>query len=304
MSERRRVSGPQEPAPPPLPVVPYAMSWEDPAMVRADGFDHDHEVLIALPPSYHVSPERHYPVLWSMDGAMTFPLTAGVANLLMVGERLPEIIVVGVGHRSEGGRLGLAMRTFDLFPPGTVWSDEGLAKDFMKEMGYDLDMAAPFLKGDRFLDFLVDQLRPALADRYRMADDHALWGHSAGGGFAGYAMLARPGAFGRFIIGSGTNGLTIDLEEAHAREHGDLEARVFIGATDGEINNAALSAQRLVGRTMLLAENLRLRRYPGLDLRTRLYTDRDHYTVMPLIVCDGLLHIYADLIAEIDPPPW
>ena len=284
--------------------IPYAMSWEEPAYARAEGYDHDHEILVALPPSYHLSPERSYPVLWSMDGAMAFAVTSGIANLYTVGKRIPEIIVVGVGHRSEGGMLGFANRTFDLFPPGSVWSDPGLARDHMKGMGFDFDMALPFMKGDLFLDFLVDQLRPSLGRRYRMADDHALWGHSAGGGFASYALLARPGSFGRFIIGSGTNGLTIDLEAEYAREHEDLEARVFIGMADGELNHTALSAQRLVSRTALLAENLRLRRYPGLHLRARLYTDRDHFTVIPLVIGDGLQHVYADLIEGLEKPNW
>ena len=104
-------------------VVPYAMSWEEPAQVRAAGYDYDHEVLVALPPSYHTSPERSYPVLWSMDGAMAFAMTAGIVNLYTLGSRIPEIIVVGVGHRSEEGMAGLGKRTFDLFPPGTVVAD-------------------------------------------------------------------------------------------------------------------------------------------------------------------------------------
>ena len=287
-----------------MTTIPYAMSWEEPAYARARGYDCDHEILVALPPSYHVSPGRRYPVLWSMDGAMAFSVTSGVVNLYTVGKRIPEIIVVGIGHRSEQGMLGLANRTFDFFPPGSVWSDPGLGHDFMKEMGFDFEMSRPFLVGDLFLDFLVDQLRPLLSGKYRMADDHALWGHSAGGGFASYALLARPGAFGRFIIGSGTNGLTIDLEAEYANDHDDLDAKVFIGMADGEINHAPLCAQRLISRTTLLAENLRLRGYPSLDLRTRLYTDRDHFTVMPLIIGDGVQHVYADLIEGLEKPNW
>ncbi len=198
-------------------VVPYAMSWEEPAQFRAEGYDYDHEVLIALPPSYHASPERSYPVLWSMDGAMAFAMTAGIVNLYTLGTRIPEIIVVGVGHPSEEGMAGLGKRTFDLFPPGSVVADEGVAGEYMREeFGLDFASMEPLLKGDRFLDFLVERLRPWLGEKYRMADDHTLWGHSAGGAFAGYALLARPGAFDRFIIGSGTNGLTIELEAAYA----------------------------------------------------------------------------------------
>ena len=57
-------------------------------------------------------------------------------------------------------------------------------------------------RGDRFLAFLIDRLRPALAEQYPMADDHALFGHSAGGALTGYAMFARPGGFDRYIIGA------------------------------------------------------------------------------------------------------
>lgn len=287
-----------------MTTIPYAMSWEEPVCVRAEGYDYDHEILVALPRSYHVYPKRRYPVLWSMDGAMVFALTSGVVNLYTVGRRMPEIIVVGVGHRSEDGMLGLGNRTFDFFPPGSVWPDPDLGSRYMRGMGFNFEMALPFLSGDRFLDFLVDELRPSLAEKYRMADDHALWGHSAGGAFVSYALLARPGAFGRLIIGSGTNGLTIALEAEYAKDHDDLAAKVFIGMADGEINNTPLCAQRLVSRTTLLAENLRLRGYPNLDLRTRLYTDRDHFTVMPIIIGDGLQHVYSDLIDRMAKPPW
>ena len=141
-------------------VVPYAMSWEEPAQVRAEGYDYDHEVLVALPPSYHVSPERSYPVLWSMDGAMAFAMTAGIVNLYALGARIPEIIVVGVGHPSEEGMAGLGKRTFDLFPPGSVVADEGVAAEYTREeLGLDFATMEPLLKGDRFLDFLVEQLR-------------------------------------------------------------------------------------------------------------------------------------------------
>lgn len=122
--------------------------------------------------------------------------------------------------------MTLGKRTFDLFPPGSVVADEGVAAECMREeLGLDFATMEPLPRSDRFLDCLVEQLRQLLGEQYRMADDHTLWGHSAGGAFAGYALLAQPGAFDRFIIGSGTNGLTIDLEAAYAEEHDDLDAK-------------------------------------------------------------------------------
>ena len=281
-------------------VVPYAMSFEEPFSVRAKGYDYDHEVLISLPASYHTSPGKSYPVLWSMDGALNFAMTAGVVNVYVAGMRLPEMIVVGVGHPSEDGRAGFARRSIDFFPRGSIIGDPGPAEDYMKNtLGADSAALDPTLKGDNFLDFLVNQLRPALAEKYRMSDDHTLWGHSAGGAFTGYALFAQPGGFDRYIIGSGTNGLSLELEDEYAKAHDDLDAKVFLGAGDLEANNAGLSSFRFVSRTVILGETLRLRGYPSLSLQVKLYTDRDHFNVMPPLIGDGLEFVFAEEAAKI-----
>ncbi len=287
----------------------YAMTQLPPMRYRAEGYDYDHEVLVALPATYHALPDKSYPVLWAMDGALLFDMTVGLVGFYAAGNRIPELIVVGVGHPSEEGIAGLGKRTVDLFPPGSSLSEPGPALEYMREQlsqfGLDPD-TDPFAhaKGDAFLAFLIDRLRPALAEQYRMADDHALFGHSAGGAFTGYALFARPGGFDRYIIGSGTNKLTLGMEADHAADHDDLAARVFIGAGDLEANNLSMSAQRIVSRTVLFAENLLLRQYPGLALETRLYRDRDHFDVLPIIIGDGLKSVYADEAEKLAPPPY
>lgn len=260
----------------------YAMTQLPAMQFRAEGYDYDHEVLVAVPATYDALPDKRYPVLWVMDGALLFDMTVGLAGFYAAGNRIPELIVVAVGHPSEEGLAG---------------------REEMAQWGVDPD-ADIFanVKGDAFLAFLIDQLRPALAERYRMADDHALLGHSAGGAFTGYALLGRPGGFDRYIIGSGTNGLSLTLEAEYAAGHDDLPARVFVGAGDLEVNNLPMSAQRIVSRTVLFAENLLLRRYPSLALQTRLYRDRDHFDVLPIIIGDGLKWVYADAAAELEPP--
>ncbi len=98
----------------------YAMSQEPPLYLRADGYDYDHEILVALPATYNAFPNREYPVLWAMDGALLFDLTVGMVSFYSAGNRFPEMIVVGVGHRREEGMAGLMKRTTDLFPTATM----------------------------------------------------------------------------------------------------------------------------------------------------------------------------------------
>ena len=275
--------------------VPYAMASEPALSFRAKGYDYDHEVLVTLPPSYSVSPDKSYPVLWAMDGAMMHMLIAGIVNIYTLGRRLPEMIVVSVGHPSEQGMAGLAKREIDLLAPGSMFGDDTLSQSATKgEPGGDFLDQAPPVKGDKFLDSLVDELRPTLGERYRMSGDHALMGHSSGGYFTGYALFARPGEFSRFLIGSGTHPETLKLEAHFAESHDDLRARVFIGAGGDEVNNFSMCASRIVSRTIFLAENLRMRKYPSLTVKCQLYTDRDHFTVIPPMFADGLQYLYAD----------
>jgi len=274
--------------------VPYAMASEPPLSFRAAGYEYDHEVLVTLPASYPVSPERSYPVLWVMDGPFMHMLVAGIVNAYAFGRLLPEMIVASVGHPSAEGVAGFAKREIDLLPPGSLSRDDDLGDqtEGMVSQEY-LDELAKQLKGDKFLDFLIDDLRPAFGERYRINDDHGLMGHSSGGWFTGYALFARPGGFSRYLIASGTNKITIELEAKYAESHKDLPARVFIGAGSGELS-FEMSSARIVSRSVFLAENLIMRQYPSLALKSQLYTDRDHFTVMPPMFADGIQHLYAD----------
>ena len=102
--------------------VPYSMASEPPLSFRAAGYDYDHEVLVTLPRSHAVSPDRSYPVLWAMDGVMMHMLVAGIVNIYTLGGRLPEMIVASVGHSSDQGMAGLVKREFDLHPAGSMFA--------------------------------------------------------------------------------------------------------------------------------------------------------------------------------------
>lgn len=151
--------------------TPYAMASRPAASFRARGYDYDHEVLVTLPPSYDVSPQRAYPVVWAMDGALLHTLVAGILNIYILGQRVPELIVVSVGHSSEQGMAGFLKREFDLHPPGSMFGDDALSERTVtaSAAGGAVVAQSPHFKGNLFLDFLIDQLRPALSKQY--ADD-------------------------------------------------------------------------------------------------------------------------------------
>ena len=278
-------------------------------IMRAQGFDYDHEIQVALPPSYDTDPDATYPVLWLTDGREYLSATATLVRQYAMARLIPELIVVSVGPPSDLNDVVEIQRrrTFDFSPKEDVLYD-GLGGQKMRQMMAAMGDAVPTMPGGGapgFLDFLVDEVRPALAADYRMdPDDQALFGHSGGGMFVGYALFARPGSFSKFICGSPSlntgNYAIFDMEEAYAAAHDDFDAQIFFGAGELEIDNPMTAMWSLVGSLIRMSETLRLRGYPSLKITTRIFEGEDHLTVIWPLLSAAVRALWADKA----PPPF
>jgi predicted alpha/beta superfamily hydrolase len=266
-------------------------SVEPPRTMRARGFEWDHEIRVALPSSY-TSGGQEYPVLWIMDNQLEEALA------ILQGR---ELILVSVGAPRVTTQDNAVRRTYDFTPGPDQFFDGPLGESLRRHLdALWPETATPEATGGAqgFLDFLVDDVRPALAADYRMADDHGLVGFSQGGTFVGFSLFARPGAFARYILGSGAlytgNGAIFDLEAAYAAEHDDLPAHVFLAAGDGEITEPVLSSFGLVSATVRLAETLTSREYPSLRLTMKVFPGETHQTMFPLLLGWGVRTVWGD----------
>jgi len=253
-----------------------------------------HEIQIALPPTYDAS-HAGYPVLWLLDGSISFPLAVGVLNTLGISGEIPELIVVGVGAPREldGAEFG-NRRIYDLYP-AVQWANSGPGGALMAAA-----LSEEVLNGGGgaadFLSFLVDELRPTLADELRFADDHGIAGFSASGHFVAYALFTRTGAFSKYLAGSppmsGSGGMLFDLEEGYAQQHHDLPVRLFIGAGGAEITAPYLAAADVVASSTRMAQQLTLRNYPNLELTMRVFPGQTHASAQPYSFTEGLGALY------------
>lgn len=275
------------------------MSIEPAVSMRTAAFDWDYEVQVALPASYGAVPGKSYPVLWLTDGPFLLHLAVGLLNTLVVGGLAPEMIIVGVGCASEKGAAEFGRRrSIDFAPPGKSILFDGPGGDYFRKLGVPEEGTRQ--QADDLLAFLIDEVRPALSQRYRMSDDHGLLGHSGGGMFASYALFARPGAFRRYIIGSPSSNAAgraaFRLESDYAAAHTDLEADVFFGAGELEIGKLGLAAWGIVSAPVLMAETLLLRQYPSLTVTTRIFSGKDHSSVIADIIAEGVRAVWADAL--------
>lgn len=275
------------------------MSIEPAVSMRTAAFDWDYEVQVALPASYGAVPGKSYPVLWLTDGPFLLHLAVGLLNTLVVGGLAPEMIIVGVGCASEAGAAEFGRRrSIDFAPPGKSILFDGPGGDYFRKLGVPEEGTRQ--QADDLLAFLVDEVRPALSQEYRMGDDHGLLGHSGGGMFASYALFARPGAFRRYIIGSPSSNAAdraaFRLESDYAAAHKDLKADVFFGAGELEIGKLGLAAWGIVSAPVLMAETLLLRQYPSLTVTTRIFSGKDHSSVIADIIAEGVRAVWADTL--------
>jgi uncharacterized protein len=57
----------------------------------------EYRLFISVPASYATS-DTVYPVLYLLDGNLTYPLVRPIVEILQVAEAVPEVILVGIGY--------------------------------------------------------------------------------------------------------------------------------------------------------------------------------------------------------------
>lgn len=180
-------------------------------------------VSVWLPPGYDApaNAELRYPVLYLQDGQNLFDGTRSFSGKewrvdetctrLIEEERIPPIVVVGIDN------AGLA-RAPEYNPP---------------EMNFP---GGPG-RGDRYVDFLVQELLPAVERRYRVAREpasRALGGSSFGANISLYAAMRAPDTFGALLLESPSVGHQGGVMLELVRGHASWPLRIAIGVGQAE----------------------------------------------------------------------
>lgn len=136
-------------------------------------FGEDRRYMVALPERYQAN-ERHYPVIYVIDGDFQFRhVSAAVNNLTRMG-KIPPMIVVGVATQGQADYI-----------KSTTWASEREGDEFG---GADTLMA-----------YLKDELVPLIDARFRTSGKNAIAGYSLGGLFTLESMMVDGTPFSAFL---------------------------------------------------------------------------------------------------------
>jgi len=245
-----------------------------------------YRITISLPLGYAKSPDEgwpfnhtpaQWPVVYVLDGNWYYGMVTDIIRPMAWCGSTTDAIVVGIGYPEdkdpiEAFRVSFTRRNLDLTP----------VRDEAEEKSMEERHKRPTPSGDAggFLKFIQDELVPMVEKEYRADPSRRiLVGHSYGGLFALFAMFESPDLFDTLIVGSPTltygNRYTFQREEAFAREHKKLPAKVYLYV--GELEED--SQDTTVTDTLRLAAILQGRGFEGFTLVKHVFPDQNHCEV-------------------------
>lgn len=237
----------------------------------------DYDIYVALPDGYSVNEETTYPVVYVLDGNLTFAMLVQTHRMMrLLTQEVREAIIIGIGYPVDTNEDILALRFMDLTPTRDVAIEES--------WGARLDRPVHTGGAATFLDALAQDIMPFVSENYRVGPERMIAGFSLGGLFSAYALLHEPQLFQYYVIASPSlfwdDEVMFAYEEQYSDTQQDLPAQVFIsaGALEGSLTT---SVQRM-------AATLSQRQYPDLDLTAQVFEDETHMSVLPAALSRGL----------------
>jgi predicted alpha/beta superfamily hydrolase len=232
--------------------------------------DDDFYLYISFPDEYDKS-DKKYPVLYLLDGDVTFGMAASIARYLQFGNTIPELIIVGIGYgtlkKSEGN---MKSRDYTISP----------------KKGRSGTGGAP-----KFREFLKEELIPYMESTYRSnPDERTISGYSLGSLFALYTLFTEPDLFNNYIIGSPH--LSWDeyriftVQEEAFENMDDIDAKVFISVGSEEDEEKYFNP---IDEMVTLIDE---KGYESLKMETKVFDGGTHLICPPEALVYGLVSVF------------
>ncbi|MBT8379950.1 MAG: hypothetical protein KJN64_12055 [Ignavibacteria bacterium] len=223
-------------------------------------------IYISLPDGYDAA-EKSYPVLYVLDGDISYGIAASISRYLEIGSNIPELIVIGIGYgavdKDAGKKRNRDYRT----------NDAGGAENFKK--------------------FISEELIPYIDSNFRtITTNRTIAGYSLGGLYALYSLFTQPEVFNKYIIGSPyllpANFIIFDYEEQATSTLGNVNAKIFISV------GSEASEEKYFNPIDELVTIMQDRNHPDLKIETKVFDGSTHLDGPPEVITHGLIFVFDE----------
>jgi predicted alpha/beta superfamily hydrolase len=221
-----------------------------------------------------MKPGETFPVMYLLDGEAFIELAGGQMRYLSESYKInPSMIIVGIANTD---------RFRDLTPTHLATGPDGKP---------DTSAASPTRNsggGEKFLQFIKQELMPYVETNYPAAPYKILAGHSLGGLMAAYCLIQHPDYFNAYVAASpsfqwDSEAVLKMAEKMEEKTSGKM--LFFCDANEG----AAFHANQLRFDSLLKKKNI-----TGLKYKYAYYPEESHTSEPVKAFYDGMRFIYPE----------
>ena len=236
--------------------------------LKSEIFGNERKVRVLLPAGYGdaANKDRHYPVLYLLDGQNVFDACLSevshhewsadeAVRQLVADKKIPPLIVVGVDHAGKD-------RAREYLP----------YKDFVGNP--DMDEPA----GKQFPDFMAKEVMPLVDGQYRtLPGPHntGIGGSSYGGVATLYALLTKPGVFGYGLIESPVLWVGMGQPVRDTNPLAAMPRKVFVAFGGKEASDPVVS-EKMIGLVRQVESNFHAAGYDETNFRVVIDPEAEH----------------------------
>ena len=176
-----------------------------------------YELYVRLPPNYADSVHKQYPVLYYTDAMWHVEILSGAAEFL-----IEQSILVGISWQLDIDKALIEERGAHVSRFRDYSFREISNQEYQKKYNFG--------QADKHLAFIQNEVIPFVENTYRtQPNQRSYFGYSMSGEFGTYLLLAQPGLFNHYILGSPSirEDDIAELTEISAQVK-ELNAQVFI----------------------------------------------------------------------------
>lgn len=253
---------------------------------------------VGMPAGYRPGDGKAYPALIVTDGDFVFPGVSAAARSL--DGVIAPLFIISVGTAlDEGESEHTKRRIYEFSPPGWDRKDTfgQLVENFCRTLKTDESRCTG--GAGKFLTAIATEIIPQLAAKFPIDTAQlGLFGLSAGGFFASWAIFQPSSPFKKYLISSPAmaygRGEIFRQEASYATTHKDLPVKLYLAAGTLEASDPQLEGiGEIVSGMSHLAGVLAGRGYPGLTLTVEYHPGMGHTDVMGTSVVRGLRTLYG-----------